>query len=670
MGTAKVTGMATGIVVGNTRNNNGASSSDSDDEGRAPVDAGGGMPPRPDGSSSHASHASHASQRRPHQARGHPARGHQAGHQSGGGQGRVQVHNRDALMSADEQRPRPGSAPVRRPETSVGRSAHAGRGGGRPSVPLSAAASSSSSSSASSSPGGRLADYDLLSELGRGAHGVVWRSRSRKNKRTYAIKEVILRRLGRKDRKRVLVESKLLRSLHHPHIVKYFASFIQRGTAHLVMEYAPGGDLHALIKRQVARSRDRRYLKEDVVWRYFWEISSALRYLHGRRIMHRDLKTLNIFLTRDNHIKVGDLGVSRLMVDEGELMHSRVGTPLYLAPELIKKEPYGLAADIWSLGCVVYSLMALQPPFQGTNIYNLACSIVRDRPPSLPNMYTRNLRGTTLRLLEKNTVDRPTIAQSIEMFPESVRRRLNLVDDLPLPSEVDTTVEPPPQQRGVAPEGQASVAVAPQEVKVTSYMARQQAASQSVATGATEAAKRSARPPLPPRLVLASKRNTNTNDGDMSSSDDGASPPAPALPAAPAISVDRGVSAATASVVGTAGTVGTEDRAGTVGTVATAAARAAPTSTTYTASMKNHSNEHGVADPMGAPTGGSSRSKIQSRPFGRTPQDQLAPRCAWSVATLRNMVRGKTCKWPYSAACKWLAGAGSWLRHVPLWFVH
>ena len=287
MGTAKVMATATGIVVGNTRNNNDAASSDSDDEGRATVDDGGGMPPRPDGSSSHASHASHASQRWPHPARGHPARGHQAGHQAGGGQGRVQVHNRDALMSADEQRPRPGSAPARRPETSGGRIAHAGRGGGRPSaepsVPVSTTPSSSSSS-ASSSPGGRLADYDLLSELGRGAHGVVWRSRSRKNKRTYAIKEVILRRLGRKDRKRVLVESKLLRSLHHPHIVKYFASFIQRGTAHLVMEYAPGGDLHALIKRQVARSRDRRYLKEDVVWRYFWEISSALRYLHGRRI--------------------------------------------------------------------------------------------------------------------------------------------------------------------------------------------------------------------------------------------------------------------------------------------------------------------------------------------------------------------------------------------------
>ncbi len=89
----------------------------------------------------------------------------------------------------------------------------------------------------------------------------------------------------------------------------------------------------------------------------------AIDYLHSHRIIHRDIKCLNILLTADKKIKIGDLGVSKIVSHSGAMNGTRVGTPLYLSPELVKQNPYDYKIDIWALGCAIYHLSCLEPPF-------------------------------------------------------------------------------------------------------------------------------------------------------------------------------------------------------------------------------------------------------------------------------------------------------------------
>ena len=176
--------------------------------------------------------------------------------------------------------------------------------------------------------GSKLSDFEFIGQLGAGAHGVVHKVRSKLDGKVYVIKEVRLRQLKTKDRKAALAEVQVLQSIDHPNIIRYYCSFLAKEQLYIVFEFAGGGDLHAMIASQ---RQKRFYLKESQLWRYLWELSEAIGYLHKKRIIHRDIKSLNVFLTAGNRIKLGDLGVSRI-VGEADLLRTRVGTPLYVSP--------------------------------------------------------------------------------------------------------------------------------------------------------------------------------------------------------------------------------------------------------------------------------------------------------------------------------------------------
>ena len=114
-------------------------------------------------------------------------------------------------------------------------------------------------------------------------------------------------------------------------------------------------------------------------------IVKAVEYLHKMNIIHRDVKTLNIFLTHKNRIKLGDLGVAVILTRNDQLHATRVGTPLYLAPEMIRKQKYGIKVDVWAVGCVLFHLTNLKPPFSGDNLITLGFNICNTQPGKLPS---------------------------------------------------------------------------------------------------------------------------------------------------------------------------------------------------------------------------------------------------------------------------------------------
>ena len=129
-------------------------------------------------------------------------------------------------------------------------------------------------------------------------------------------------------------------------------------------DYAEGGDLFELIKRC---SKERAYLPEALVWRYLQQIAQGLKYLHDHQIVHRDVKGANILLSKDRAVAmVGDMNVSKIA--KSKFLFTQTGTPYYASPEVWKDEPYDFRSDIWSLGCLIYELCALVPPFRGKDM--------------------------------------------------------------------------------------------------------------------------------------------------------------------------------------------------------------------------------------------------------------------------------------------------------------
>ncbi len=150
--------------------------------------------------------------------------------------------------------------------------------------------------------GNSMADFEILSELGRGSYGVVYKVRARKDSdNVYALKKIPMKHMKPKHQREALQEMLLLKKLSHPNIIRYYASFIEGECLNILMEYAAGGDLYAVLKKMKGRKK---YFAEKEVWRYAYEIGSGLGYLHSHGVIHRDIKCLNIFLDVNRNIKV------------------------------------------------------------------------------------------------------------------------------------------------------------------------------------------------------------------------------------------------------------------------------------------------------------------------------------------------------------------------------
>ena len=208
-------------------------------------------------------------------------------------------------------------------------------------------------------------DFHIISKLGEGAYSTVYKARRESDQQIYALKKVKLDALTEKERENALNEVRILASINDPFIITYKEAFFDEDSNNLciIMEYAEQGDLQKKIKESISLKK---FIPEQEIWKCLVHLSKALHTLHGMQILHRDLKSANVFITNDGFLKLGDLNVSKIATKG--LVYTQTGTPYYASPEVWRDEPYDIKNDIWSLGCVLYEMAALKPPFQATDM--------------------------------------------------------------------------------------------------------------------------------------------------------------------------------------------------------------------------------------------------------------------------------------------------------------
>ena len=250
-------------------------------------------------------------------------------------------------------------------------------------------------------PGQAIGPYRIDEQIGRGGMGVVYRAFDTRLQRAVALKLVDDVTLDATARSSLLREAQCASALNHPHVCTVFDFGEFQGDPYIVMEWIDGRSLNAITRVAV--------LPSDIALRYGIQIAEALAHAHASGVVHGDVKSANVLITRDQRAKLLDFGVARRLNSEGDQAAfgtSPHGTPVYMAPELIKGDGASERSDIWSFGCVLHELLAGSMPFDGSTRSELTSAIRDGAPAPLPATVPKNIRIVVAHCMSKEPLDR------------------------------------------------------------------------------------------------------------------------------------------------------------------------------------------------------------------------------------------------------------------------
>lgn len=269
-----------------------------------------------------------------------------------------------------------------------------------------------------------IGEYKVLDRLGEGTYSNVFKVIKKNSEVILALKQIEICNFEPKEQHNILNEVRILSSINHPNIISYKESFVdfESKTLCIVTEYADYGDLFDCIYRFKELQKP---IAERDIWIIVFQILRGLNMLHANQIIHRDLKSANIFLFSDGSVKIGDMNVATVVKNKNQLATTQTGTPYYSSPEIWEEVPYSYKSDMWSIGCLVYEMTAQRVPFDAENVYQLMKKITDGSYETLPKQYSIEITTLVQLLLSIDPEKRPTCKEILVMdFIKKIERYL------------------------------------------------------------------------------------------------------------------------------------------------------------------------------------------------------------------------------------------------------
>ena len=254
--------------------------------------------------------------------------------------------------------------------------------------------------------------FKILSKVGEGSYSTVLKVQRIEDGNIYALKRVKFKKLSDKEKQNALNEIRILASIKDKNVISYKEAFFDEKDSSLgiVMEYADKGDLFQVITE---RKKTKNYFDEQEIWKTFVQLLKGLKSLHDLNILHRDIKSANVFLFEGGICKLGDLNVSK--VARKGLGYTQTGTPYYASPEVWEEQPYDSKSDVWSLGCVIYEMATLRPPFQAQSMEELYKKVMRGIYPKISSRYSEDLSDVLKLMIQVEVGARPSCEELLKM---------------------------------------------------------------------------------------------------------------------------------------------------------------------------------------------------------------------------------------------------------------